>query len=332
MATDTGFRKSVLTRIPAICGAVLTLQGLLLPSGSLAQTIPDQWHSGLHTQHVLAGRIWIAAENRFISHEELVSLLSATDYLLLGEKHDNPDHHRLRLELLQTLLQSQQPSLLVMEMITTDQQSAVDALASSEPLPASDQWPALLDWDEGWTWTFYQPLIDLAISRNARMLAGNISADNMMQIYRSTQTSQTAQVLSPAQLDRLAREIDLSHCGMLPESQIPAMVRVQQARDRQMADALTSSGQFRQRILVAGNYHIRYDVSVPNYLAAAQTDSSTPVNAAGRMLNLAFLEVDPALTEPQAYVADAGGQRVYDLVWFTPAVRADDYCADMTAQ
>lgn len=286
-----------------------------------AQPVPDEWDSGLHVDHELVGQIWLTTENRFVSRDELISLLSQSDILLLGEKHDNPDHHRLRHELLQSLISDDEQSLLVMEMMTPDQQAAIDEMGAEEPLPDTEEWPQLLAWDEAWTWAYYQPAIALALQYDSRLLAGNISTEQMMQIYRATEPAGTDQTLNVDQLARLAQEIDSSHCGMLPETQIPAMVRVQQARDQQMAETLMSPGDFKRRILLAGNYHIRYDLSVPNYLPETGADL--------RIRNLAFLEVNPGLTKPADYLADADGQPVYDFVWFTPAVRSDDYCADL---
>jgi hypothetical protein len=45
---------------------------------------------------------------------------------------------------------------------------------------------------------------------------------------------------------------------------------------------------------------------------------------------VAFLEVDPAGAQVSDYLADAAGDFIYDFIWFTPAIRGDDYCADMT--
>ncbi len=106
---------------------------------------------------------------------------------------------------------------------------------------------------------------------------------------------------------------------MLPAAQIPPMVRVQQARDQHMANALTTPGDFSRRILLAGNFHIRHDLSVPNYLP----------DEFERPLALAFLEVDPAALLVSDYLSDAAGDLVYDFIWFTPAIRGDDYCADL---
>lgn len=262
--------------------------------------------------HPLQDRIWSSTDSRFISREQALERLRAADLILLGEKQDNPHHHQQRLALLDDLLAqhtSQAPALLVMEMLSQAQQAGMDQLSGSQP-PAAE-WPALLHWDQGWTWQHYQPVLELALTREARVMAGNIDPATVMDIYR--QDVQPSG-LDATQLEQLTQEIDISHCGMLPASQIPAMVRVQQARDRQMAAALTVAGEFSARILLAGNFHIRQDLGVPNYLLDADT---------AQVLSLAFLEVSEEGVEPADYLA---GAQIYDLIWFTPAVEVEDYC------
>jgi uncharacterized iron-regulated protein len=298
---------------------------ICLSLASAAQAQP--WLSELHSDHPLTGKIWSGTEQDFLSREELINRLADAELVLLGEKHDNPDHHNLRLAILRSLLSTDPSALIVMEMMTQAQQPAIDSLSSGNPLPAADTWQQLLEWDDAWQWQFYQPTLELALQNRVRLVAGNISAETMMAIYRSETAPD--QPLNQAQLAKLSEEIDISHCGMLPSSQIPAMVRVQQARDQQMADSLMETGEFNKRILLAGNYHVRHDLSVPNYLNLSDTAAGST-----EVLNLAFLEVIPALTQPDQYLPDAdvsaaNNRHAYDLIWFTPAVRADDYCADL---
>ena len=131
-----------------------------------------------------------------------------------------------------------------------------------------------------------------------------------------------AAILAEEQLALLRKEIDASHCGMLPASQFDAMVRVQQARDFSMAGSLLDPGQEHGdgiRVLIAGNYHIRKDLGVPRYLAHKGVDSTS----------IAFLEVAPGMFDPQAYLAEAYSEQAFDFVWFTPASSQEDYCASL---
>lgn len=122
-------------------------------------------------------------------------------------------------------------------------------------------------------------------------------------------------------MQRLHQEIDESHCGMLPESQFAAMVAVQQARDAAMAqslrgDAASASG---VRVLIAGNFHARRDLGVPNYIGAEQ----------GELISVAFLEVSKESVQAREYLESFSAAMPYDYVWFTPALAAQDYCASL---
>lgn len=300
---------------------ILTLACLGSTACATQTSWQTTWHSPLYQDHELAGKIWLAEQGRFISRDELLTRLQQSSVLLLGEKHDNPDHHRLRLELMHDLLLPGGRSLLVLEMMQRAQQEQIDALAVNDSSQIADNQTlaANLAWDsDGWPWQFYGPVVTLALERGATLRAGNINSSDVMQIYRDD-TPNPTQMLDAGQLAQLQRDIDSSHCGMLPASQFPAMVRVQQARDQQMANALVSANDdFDRRILLAGNYHVRHDLGVPNYL-----DEDTQEH----LLSVAFLEVDPELNDPGSHMQPGA----YDIVWFTPAIRQDDYCDDMRA-
>ena len=310
-------KKSSESRLLATASLALMFVGCIAPSAQMS------WQSPLFQDHELVGKIWLSEQDRFVTRAELTSLLEQNPLLLLGEKHDNADHHRLRLELLQTLLLPADQSLVVLEMMQRSQQDRLDALATDDSPFEDTTLATRLAWDtDGWPWEFYGPAVTLALQRGASLRAGNIDSRDIMQVYSDSSDSNT-QVLDGEQLAQLERDIDSSHCGLLPPSQFPAMVRVQQARDQQMANVLMSDiNMFDQGILLAGNYHIRHDLGVPNYLG-----ESSP----GRPLSVAFLEVDPDYTDPEDYLQQFSQQNAYDVIWFTPALRQDDYCAEMSA-
>jgi uncharacterized iron-regulated protein len=77
----------------------------------------------------------------------------------------------------------------------------------------------------------------------------------------------------------LAQDVRDGHCQLLPEAQVPGMVRIQIARDRSMADvaaaALRAAAPQQTVLLLAGAQHAARDRGVPLHLAA--TDPSWPV-------------------------------------------------------
>ncbi|MDP2142026.1 MAG: ChaN family lipoprotein [Gammaproteobacteria bacterium] len=281
----------------------------------------SEWLAPLHQDHALVGNIWRSSDQRFISLEELFQDFTRHRFILLGEKHDNPDHHRLQRFILQELQQNASLGAAVFEMLNSDQQDAVDTLGSvnlaSEPSVREH-----LQWDDaGWEWPFYGPMLMDVVSAGVPVKAGNISRDEMMEIYQGEPDPRIADVLDAGQVEQLYRDIDESHCGMLPASQFPAMVRVQQARDARMAEGLlvAAEGAVRQHALIAGNFHVRRDLGVPNYLPTSE----------GSVAALAFMEVNPESQNPADYLQGFSERISYDYLWFTPAVTTEDYCASM---
>ncbi|MFT7471570.1 MAG: putative iron-regulated protein [Kiritimatiellia bacterium] len=302
---------------------------LLLLAGCASTQLEQaqQWQSQLHTEHVLVGMIWDSQADKYIAADELLTRIEGVSYLLLGEKHDNPDHHALQLRTLDHVLQTDNVSAVSFEMMSSEQQPLLQDLSLS-PQSSLEQINEYLQWDnDGWNWEYYGPLLHSAIQANVLLNAANISNEEMMQVYGAPTAAEIEGVLDEQTMVALEKDIDDSHCGMLPESQFPAMVRVQQARDFAMASSLASNTEQQLQVLVAGNYHIRRDLGVPNYLLSRQSSLKE-----SQIVSLAFMEVDEASNDPADYLQQFGSVKAYDYIWFTPAVSDEDYCASLRQQ
>jgi len=110
----------------------------------------------------------------------------------------------------------------------------------------------------------------------------------------------------------------------LPESQFPAMVRVQQGRDYSMSQSLGPVDNEGTKVLIAGNYHARKDLGVPNYLL-----ENNPGLTSEEIISLSLMEVDPLETEPEMYLQHHDEISTYDYIWFTPVISEVDYCASL---
>lgn len=146
----------------------------------------------------------------------------------------------------------------------------------------------------------------------------------MTGVYGAETGPSFATIVGEEVMAQLMIDIDESHCGLLPESQFPAMVRVQQARDSAMANSLMAPDPGKASLLIAGNYHARHDLGVPNYLLASHSTLSRD-----DIVSLSFMEVSPDVVNPDDYVEATGGVQAYDYVWFTPGVSNEDYCASL---
>jgi uncharacterized iron-regulated protein len=265
------------------------------------------WQDPDGFDHPDLGQIVDLRSGKRLSPQQLLNELADADQVLVGERHDNPDHHALQRWLLEALAQRREQGSVLLEMLNPDQQEKVlrvQAAIARGQRPAD--LPAALGWQSGWKWELYAPLVEYALAQPYPLLQANLDRAEISSIYRSkprlTGAAATAQVQ-----DTLLKEIRVSHCDMLPEAQLPAMLAVQQQRDRRMAQQLNAAP--KPAILLAGAFHVRRDLGVPLHLRD-QDDGGT------RVLMLA--EAGEVLQAEQA-----------DFVWFTPAQPQQDHCAKL---
>jgi len=300
----------------------LTMSVFLVGCVSLPRSSSHNWKAPLNQSHALVGSVWDVREARPVTEAELLQTLSHSQYVLLGEKHDNPDHHQLQAFVLQKLRDQGALSSVSFEMLDNSQR---DALLSVTPevLSSMDALKSHLSWDDdGWSWDYYGPMLYEALQAGELVQAANISSDELMAIYSGEESDAIKGRLRDAQLQRLEQEIDESHCGMLPQSQFAAMIRVQRSRDAQMAASLRNGASKGQGVqaLIAGNFHARRDLGVPNY-----------IEEGGDLVSLSFIELSAESTSPSDYVEALGADQPYDYLWFTPSVEPQDYCAQLRA-
>ena len=290
-----------------------------------AQLQPVQeWESPLYANNSLVGRIWHGTSEQFVEIQHLVNAIESASYLLLGEKHDNPDHHLLQLMVLNHLIEQMRVANVAFEMMDSDDQAALDQI-SQHNLTTLEDLKAYLGWDEeGWNWEFYGPLVLTLAQAKIPLAAANITDATMSRVYGEESSSERASILDEIGLQQLYVDIDESHCGLLPESQFPAMVRVQQARDYNMANNMVIPELEKLSVLVAGNYHVRRDVGVPNYLLARESHLRRE-----DIVVLSFMEVEQGEDDPASYLQESKTQSAFDYVWFTPAISNEDYCASL---
>ena len=253
------------------------------------------------------GEIVDLRSGQLLSAHDLVERLADIPRVIVGEQHDNPEHHQVQLWLLQALAQQRAQGSLLLEMLTEDQQVAVDRMHAT----ASGQWPEdlpqALSWQSGWDWSLYGPIVRYALAQPYPMLAANLTKTQVGQIYRQPPVMEGQRSTAPAVSEALLTQIRQSHCGMLPESQMAPMLAVQQQRDRHMAERLLAAPA--PAMLLAGAYHARLDIGVP--LHVQDLGAKAP-----RVLILA----------QKGDVLDAGSA---DYAWYTVARPAPDYCAQM---
>lgn len=278
----------------------------------------------LERDHPLVGKIWQPAGKAFITADTLAAQAVAADMVLLGETHDNADHHALQAWMVGRLMEPSSPKPLVaFEMLDRSQGPALEAHLAAHPKDA-DGLGAAVGWDKsGWPdWALYRPIARAALEAGAPLVAANLSKDDSRTMAKGDIPAPWRDKLGlevqqdPGQRQAMEADIQAGHCNMLPERALPAMVRVQRARDAAMAWTMAQAP---RAVLIAGAGHVRTDRAVPVHLA---------VMARGRkVLALAFLEVQPGKTEPDQYAETYDTDHLpFDAVWFTPKAERADQC------
>lgn len=265
-------------------------------------------------QHVstpppVVGEIRDLHSGQALTAQELVARLAEPSRLIVGEQHDNREHHQLQRWLLQALGERRAQGSLLLEMLTPDQQPRVDDLRRASTLPSD--LPEALAWQPGWDWNLYGPIVRFALSQPYPLLAANLDAGEVRALYGKSPALSGARSNAASVKTELLAQINDSHCGLLPTAQMPAMLAVQQQRDRRMGERLLAAPA--PSLLFAGAYHARKDVGVPIHAL----DLGAPQVPVVLMLAQQGDEVTAAMA---------------DYVWFTPATPAPDYCAEMRKQ
>ncbi|MDT3311457.1 ChaN family lipoprotein [Pseudomonas sp. rhizo66] len=265
-------------------------------------------------QHVAApppisGEIRDLASGQVLTAQQLLTRLAEPERLIIGEQHDNADHHTAQLWLLRSLAGQRPQGSLLLEMLTPDQQPRVDQLRQATTLPADV--PGALAWEDGWDWNLYGPIVRFALTQPYPLLAANLDSAEIRTFYRDPPVLKGTRSNTESVKAVLLEQISDSHCGLLPESQMPAMLAVQQQRDRRMAERLLVAPS--PSILLAGAWHARKDVGVPLHVVDLGAVQAPTV--------LMLAEQGAEVTAAMA-----------DYVWYTPAMPKQDYCEQMRKQ
>ena len=242
----------------------------------------------------------------------LATLLPA-DVLLLGEQHDAPAHQQLQRQTVQWLAARGALAALALEMAEQGRSTAGLPRDASE----ADVQHALAWRDAGWPWKTYRLVVMAAVRAGVPVLGANLPAARQREAMRDAALDAR---LPPAALQEQQQRMRDGHCGLLPESQIGPMTRVQIARDIAMADTVRAARQpGRTVLLVAGNGHVHRALGVPLHLPP---DLTTKVLSAQSGQAQAAIDSEVTDTLP-AHTSGA------DLLWPTPPVPPRDYCAEL---
>ncbi|GAA0568966.1 ChaN family lipoprotein [Caenispirillum bisanense] len=323
----------------AAAAAALVLAAASLPaapaSAAAAEPPPGPpWASPLAADHPLAGTFWSTATGERLSPEQVVDRAVDSRVLLLGERHDNADHHALQAWLTRSVIAAGRRPAVVYEMMETDEQPRIDAWRRSDPPPADAAGLGdALDWEtSGWpAWSLYAPMAEAALTAGLPILAGNLPLETVRSLARQGAGSLPPDLAerlvlaaddAPEVQEGLIADVRAGHCDLMPDAMLAPMALVQRGRDAMMAAVVVeglADPATDMAILIAGNGHVREDRGVPLRLEALEVPRD-------HMLTVGPLEVRDGAVAITDYLPP-DSLPPYDIVWFSPRADDVDHCA-----
>lgn len=310
--------------------------------GARAESVPSQSARQDLSANLSDRSTWAAKTQRIISQDDLVEALAKARVVILGEVHDNPEHHVRRAQLIASLVSrrnqlkgpAQKPAV-VFEHFKVGEQAdlAKSAAQASQAGNDSDVDTFLksMSWEQsGWPEAeVMAPLFRTVLSEGLPLYAGDPDTDQIRAVAK-----QGFEAVSPVERKRLRlteplgqdqdaaslQEIHDAHCGLVPKKALAPMAAAQRLRDATLADATLAAAQKHgAAILLTGNNHARKDRGVPWHL---QQRGLTNV------VSVQFLQAESKQeTNPATRVSRSpDGTPVADFVVMTPHRPSPDHC------
>jgi uncharacterized iron-regulated protein len=287
-----------------------------------------------------AAAIVDVAHGRLVNEDDLVDALAPVRFRLLGELHDDPEHHAMRARLVKKIAQRGLHPAVVFEQFDLEHDAALKKAQTANATPESLANAGQLD-REGWKWPMHAPIVAAALAAHLPIRAGNLSRREIMSLTPANDDARApahalhgfarleAARWSDAQERTLTEEIVEAHCNVLPARVVPRVVRAERMRDAAMAQALVDDATADGAILIAGDGHVRANLGVPVYLRAPGLPGSAATSQ-----SVGFVERDTAGNDAlddvaiERLVAEHPG---FDFLVVTPRIERSDPCAEFRA-
>ena len=232
--------------------------------------------------------VWIEpGEAAPLARDGLLARAAASGMVILGETHDNPEHHLWQVQTIAALHARGGAVVLGFEMFPRRVQSMLDAWVAGELDQAA--FLEAVEWDRVWGFdaALYMPLFDFARINRVPMVALNVDRALIAAVRKdgwdAVLEADRAGVSDPAppaavyrdELDQVYEE-HLERAGTAPDAAgLERFIDAQLTWDRAMAEALAAAAEAPDEplvIAVIGGGHVENRHGVPYQLAALGRD------------------------------------------------------------
>jgi uncharacterized iron-regulated protein len=277
--------------------------------------------------HELVGKIWQVKSKQFVDKQQLLNDALNKEYILLGETHDNPVHHNYQAWVIDQLHARGRKLSVAFEMLNPEQGEAL----AGQQFQNADQIFDAVKWDEtGWpSRKIYKPVFTAALNAGFNIYPANIDRKALNQVIRQGEDNLPENIkaqlkenpLSEKAEDLLRSGIVESHCQMLPEQMVPAMMLGQRVRDAVIANSVMNNKAEDGIVLIAGSGHT---------LKSGVYGFIRSKDPTAKIFTMAWMEVDKRFSHPEDYRDYWGAEELpFDYVWFTPRMDRPDPCEEL---
>lgn len=163
----------------------MALSALLALLPSIQEPVhPYQLEIGKPGFSVVRSGMFDLQKNRPANMDDLVSAAKGYRYVLVGESHDDLNHHQMQADVIRALAKSGRHVVVGMEMFTRDNQRNVTPFSSGKW--SDEKFQAEANWKSQWGFDFalYKPVFDAVRETRAPLYALNIPRDWVREIGR----------------------------------------------------------------------------------------------------------------------------------------------------
>jgi len=322
------------------------------------------WTTTLNKDNPLVGKIWDVKEKMFLTPFELAGRLASSDYILMGEIHDNPDHHRLQAWLIRNIVYLDRHPAVVMEMINLSQGLAVEEFITGRkkkwrqsyqrakkrgrlrqwrkkqgklrrlgPSKQAEAFGPAIGWQaSGWPkWSTYQPIALAAFGQHLRIKPGNPDRSDTRIVSRQGFAALGGPRRTTLGLDQPLEEAR--------EKSLLAEIKASHC-DLLPEQALKPMSHVqRYRDAVMAEQLIKVGITSGAILIAGnghvRNDRGVPWYLEKRApfathASLMIIEADDRTSSPDGLIPrDESGKVTADFVWYTPGKKRPDPCNGM---
>ncbi|WP_258801096.1 ChaN family lipoprotein [Halomonas sp. DQ26W] len=225
---------------------------------------------------------WLEPGGQQLAPDALFAELAERDVVLLGERHDNADHHRWQLHTLAGLHSLRPDMVIALEMLPREAQPVLDAWVAGD---LGEQ--AFVDeshWHTAWGFdpALYFPILHFARLHRVPLKAVNVTPELRGRLveegWEAVPEAERLGITAPveplaAYRERLA-EVYAQHPSRGDEEELERFIQAQLVWDRAMAFGLAEVAKKAALVVgLIGQGHLQYEHGVPHQLMDLGVDS-----------------------------------------------------------